>query len=265
MGASVASTSSDRPITPLPDPSLDPVDPIYVNTQRELDDIFKEMAWSFEGKETEQNWPKRERNITKLRKLNAGNTPADFRDAFLNGLRAMLDGILKTVNSLRTSLSKEGCSLVQEIAVTFGPAIDPMVELLMQTLIKLSAGTKKISSQLASTTVDIILGRVSYSSRLMQHVWGACQDKNVQPRSYASGWLKTLIKKEARHKSHVEHTGGLDLMEKCIRKGLGDANPSVRERMRSTFWAFHGVWPQRADAYVPVSLPPSAPCRHGCC
>jgi CLIP-associating protein 1/2 len=123
-----------------------------------------------------------------------------------------------------------------------------MVELLMQTFVKLSAGTKKISSQLANVTVDTIVSRVSYTPRLMQHLWMACQDKNVAPRTYVTGWLKTILKKEAQHKNHIEHTGGVDLIEKCIKKGLADANPAVREKMRSTFWAFWGIWPARADA-----------------
>ncbi|KAG8425084.1 suppressor of tub2 mutation [Metarhizium acridum] len=247
--ASVSSLGSERPITPMPD-AADAVDPQYVNTNRELDDIFKDMAWFFEGKETEQNWLKREQSINTLRRLNAGNAATDFQDVFVSGLRAMLDGIIKTINSLRTSLSKEGCALIQEIAISLGPAMDPMVELLMQTLVKLSAGTKKISSQMANATVDTIISRVSYNQRLMQHIWGASQDKNIQPRTYATGWLKTVLKKEAGHKSHMEHTGGVDLMEKCIRKGLGDANPGVREKTRSAFWAFWGVFPARADAIM---------------
>src|SRR5205823_2427196 len=153
---------------------------------------------------------------------------SDFAESFLAGLRNLLDGIIKAVISLRTSLSKEGCSLVQDIAQTYGPAMDPMVELLMQTFIKLSAGTKKISSQLANVTVDTIIGRVTYTSRIMQHIVGANGDKNVQPRMYACGWLKTIILKEAHHKNHVEHSGGLDVIEKCIKKGLADANPGVR-------------------------------------
>ncbi|KAM5348046.1 hypothetical protein ACJ41O_007870 [Fusarium nematophilum] len=245
---------SARPETPSeaapPTRPPETLEPMYVNTNRELDDIFKEMAWFFEGKETEQNWLKRENYMTKLRRLNVGNAATDFPDTFLAGLRGMLDGIIKSVISLRTSLCKEGCGLVQEIAATFGPAMDPMVELLMQTFVKLSAGTKKISSQLANVTVDTILSRVSYTPRLMQHIWNACQDKNVAPRTYATGWLKTILKKEVQHKNHIEHTGGVDLIEKCIKKGLGDANPSVRERMRSTFWAFWGVWPARADAIM---------------
>ncbi|OAA47555.1 HEAT repeat containing protein [Metarhizium rileyi] len=249
LAASVSSLGSERPTTPMPD-AADAVEPQYVNTNRELDDIFKDMAWFFEGKETEQNWLKREQSINTLRRLNAGNAATEFQDVFVGGLRAMLDGIIKTMTSLRTSLSKEGCGLVQEIAVSLGPAMDPMVELLMQTLVKLSAGTKKISSQMANVTVDTIISRVTYNPRLMQHIWGASQDKNIQPRTYATGWLKTVLRKEAGHKNHIEHTGGVDLMEKCLRKGLGDANPGVREKTRSAFWAFWRVFPARADAIM---------------
>ncbi|KAK4454413.1 ARM repeat-containing protein [Podospora aff. communis PSN243] len=247
LAASVTSQSSERPITPMPDTRPEQVEPMYVNTQRELDDIFREMHFHFEGRETEQNWLKREESVIKLRKLMAGNAASDFHESFLSGLRALLDGILKAVNSLRTSLSKEGCSLIQDTARVYGPGMDPMVELLMQNFIKLSAATKKIASQQANITVDAILGRVTYNSRLMQHVWGACQDKNVQPRLYATGWLKTLLNKEAHHKNHVEHSGGLDVVEKCIKKGLADPNPGVREKMRSTYWTFAGIWPARAE------------------
>ncbi|KAI8155897.1 Protein STU1 [Colletotrichum sp. SAR 10_86] len=256
LAASVSSLASERPVTPAGEKPIE-VEPAYVNTKGELDDIFREMMLYFEGRETEQNWLKREESMTKLRKLIAGNVPQDYPDVFMLGLKGLLDGIIKAVNSLRTSLSKEGCSLVQDIAITFGPAMDPLVELLMQTFIKLSAATKKISSQLANTTVDTIISRVTYSSRIMQHVWMACQDKNVQPRTYATGWLKTLLNKEAHHKSHIEHGGGLDMVEKSIKRGLNDANPGVRERMRGTYWVFAQIWPARAEA-LKDTLEPTA-------
>lgn len=248
LANSVSSLSSARPSTPVPEAKAEHVDPSYVNTTRELEDTFRDMHPFFEGKESEGNWLKREQSCTKIRRLNAGNAPSDFHDAFLAGIKGLLDGILKAVNSLRTSLSKEGCSVVQELARTAGPGLDSMVEILLQNLIKLCGGTKKISSQQGNVTVDIIISKVSYNLRIMQHIWNACQDKNVQPRTYATGWLKTLLKKEAHHKSHVEHTGGLELIEKCLKKGLADPNPGVRENMRSTFWAFAQSWPTRAES-----------------
>ncbi|KAI0970088.1 clasp N-terminal domain-containing protein [Xylaria arbuscula] len=221
LTTAASSQVSDRPTTPmLPEAKSESVEPLYVNTQRELDETIKSMHEWFEGKETEQNWMKREESMVKLRRLIVGNASTDFPDLLLSGCRGLLDGIIKAVISLRTSLSKEGCALVQELAITFGPGIDPLVELLMQTFIKLCAATKKISSQLANLAVDTLIGRTTYTARIMQHIWAACQDKNVQPRVYVTGWLKTLLKKEAHHKNHLEHGGGLELIEKCIKKGL---------------------------------------------
>ncbi len=250
LSNSVSSVSSAGPATPVIEAKVEQVEPSYVNTSRELEDTFRDMHPFFEGKESEANWLKREQSCTKLRRLNAGNAPSDFHDMFLAGIKSLLDGILKAVNSLRTSLSKEGCSAVQEIARTAGSGMDSMVEILLQNLIKLCGGTKKISSQQGNATVDIIISNVSFNIRIMQHIYLACQDKNVQPRTYATGWLKTMLKKEAHHKSHLEHTGALDLIEKCIKKGLADANPGVRENMRSTYWTFAQIWPAKADALV---------------
>ncbi|KAI9645381.1 suppressor of tub2 mutation [Ciborinia camelliae] len=248
LASSVSAMNISRPATP--EVRIEQVEPAYVNTLRELEETFQEMHQWFHDKESEANWFKREQSCTKLRRLNAGNAPSDYHDAFLAGIKGLLDGILKAVNSLRTSLSKEGCSVVQEVARTAGPGLDPMVEILLQNLIKLCGGTKKISSQNGNATVDIIISGVTYNHRIMQHIWLACQDKNVQPRTYATGWLKTLLKKEAHHKSHVEHSGGLELIEKCIKKGLADANPGVRENMRSTYWTFAQIWPARAEIIV---------------
>ncbi|EGR51990.1 uncharacterized protein TRIREDRAFT_103745 [Trichoderma reesei QM6a] len=250
LSAPSSFAASERPVTPMAETPAESVEPQYVNTHRELDDILREMTPYFDGKESEHNWMKREQSIVTLRRLVAGNAPADFQDTFIVGLKALLDGIIKAINSLRTSLSKEGCSLVQEMAIAFGPAMDPLVELLMQTFMKLSANTKKISSQMANTAIDVIVSKVTYTPRIMQHIWGAVQDKNVQPRTYAAGWLITILKKEAHHKSHIEHTGGVDLIEKCIKKALGDANPTVREKMRACYWRYWTIWPARADALM---------------
>ncbi|KAI3394217.1 hypothetical protein diail_3032 [Diaporthe ilicicola] len=249
------STFSDRPITPMPDTRTETVEASYLNTTRELDDMFTQMHAHFDGRESEHNWMLREQSINKLRRLMAGNAVSDYHDQFLAGMRGMLDGIIKAITSLRTSLSKEGCSLVQDIAINYGPGMDPMVELLMQTFVKLAAATKKIASQLANVCIDTMIGRVTYTNRIMQHVAFACADKNVQPRLYATEWLKTLLKKEAQHKSHIEHNGGLELIEKSIKKGLTDPNPGVREKMRATFWTFHGIWPARADALMDTLEP----------
>lgn len=228
-----------------PPPEVIDMNPLHIYTQRELDEIFREMAPHFEGRETEQNWMARDKSVLKLRRITKGNAPTDFHVAFCAGIKSLLDGIVKVANTLRTTMSSNGCQLVQELAKTLGPSMDPWVEILLQNFIKMCAATKNISAQNGNTTVDTIFSHVSYTSRILQHVSFASQDKNVQPRTYSANWLKTLIRK---HKGQIEHSGGLDMLDKIMKKGLTDANPKVREAYRSTYWTFALVWPQKASA-----------------
>jgi CLIP-associating protein 1/2 len=221
------------------------MDPLHIYTQRELEDLFRDMAPPFEGRESEQNWLARDKNTTKLRRILMGNAPTEFPVAFVAGIKSLLDGILKVANTLRTTMSTNGCQLVQELAKTLGHAIDPWVEILLQSFIKMCAATKNIAAQNGNATVEAIISNVTYNSRILQHVSFAGQDKNVQPRTHSASWVKILVRK---HKSQIEHSGGVDSLEKIIRKGVTDANPKVREAYRSTYWTFALVWPQRAEA-----------------
>ena len=231
--------------SPRSDP--DSVEPLIVASSRDIDDMVRDMLLYFEGRESEENWVMRERNVVTLRRLTRGNAPQSFPTHYLNGIKTLLDGIFKVVNSLRTTLCLAGCLLIQDITRTCGPKVDSMVEIMMQNLIKLCGGMKKISTQNGNATVDTVIGNVTFTPRILQHVTSAAQDRNTQLRLYAAGWIKTILSRQARYKSVIEHAGGLDNIDKSIRKGLCDANPAVRETMRKTFWAFFQVWPGKAN------------------
>ncbi|KAK7518128.1 clasp N terminal-domain-containing protein [Phyllosticta citriasiana] len=233
-----------------PPPEALTMDPMYVYTQRELDEMFRDMLPHFEGRETEHNWLARDRNVTKLRRLLKGNAPTEYLQTFVPGIKSLLDGIIKVATSLRTTMSTNGCQLVQELAKTLGPAIDHMVEILLQTFIKMSANTKSIAAQNGFQTVDTIFAHTTYTPRMMQHVGFAVADKNVQVRSCAAGWIKTLCQKNTTHKAQFEHNGGLDAAITLIKKGLGDANPKVKEGFRSTYWAFAKIWPDKGESIM---------------
>lgn len=238
-------------ISTLPGNEMEALPPAHVNTNRELEEIFQDMTPSFDGRESEHNWLARERNVKKLRNLVRGNAYTDFPTTFQAGIKSLLDGILKTVNSLRTSLSTNGGQLVKDLAIVMGPGLDPMVEILLSNLVKLCAGTKKITSQLGQVVVAVIMANVSYHPKLLAHILIACNDKNVSPRSYAAGWIVVVLESHVDQKAYIEHSGGVDVIEKCIKRGLADANPGVRESMRLTYWKFAAIWPHRAEPYVP--------------
>ena len=248
----IYSTASEPPVNAPPmsvsEQEAVQLDPIYIESARDLEETFREMHPLFEGKESEGNWLRREKGVLKLRRITKGNAIQDFPALYLSSVKALLDGILKAANSLRTTVSTMGCHLIQDIARVAGPGLDNMVEILLQNLIKLCAITKKITVAKANETVAAIMANVSYHVRIVQHIHAACQDKNVQPRNFASGWLKTIIIKHGHHKSVLEHGGGVDLIEKCLKLGLADRDTNVRDAMRPTYWAFARRWPERAEA-----------------
>jgi CLIP-associating protein 1/2 len=257
---SMSTTSTDHHVDPSLGESMmsenpasqesAPLEPLYVHTQRELEDSFKEMAPPFEGRETEHNWLARDKSIRKLRRQLKGNAPSDFQVAFLAGIKGMQDSIIKVSNTLRTTMSTNGCQFVQELYRTFGIAMDPMTEIFIQNFIKMSAATKQIASKNADFTMEAILSNCTYNHRLMHHIWLSFQEKNMQTRSLSPGWLKVLLKRNASHKSHVEHSGGIEVIEKCLKKGLEDANPKVRENTRATYWVFAQIWPDHGAKFM---------------
>lgn len=249
-GSTVSDPPLDAPPMSVSEQEAVQLDPLYIENHRDLEEVFHEMHPYFDGKESEQNWLKREKSILKLRKITKGNALQDFATVYLTGIKGLLDGILKTVNSLRTTVSTIACHLVQDLARVAGSGLDSMVEILLQNLIKLCANTKKITAAKGNDTVSTIMANVTFHNRLLQNTYSACQDKNVQPRSYACGWLKTIIDKHGHHKHIIEHAGGLEWIEKCLRAGLGDRDLKVRESMRSTYWAFARFWPERSEVYV---------------
>ena len=223
------------------------MDPIYLHSQRELEDVFTDMLPHFEGKETEHNWLTRDKAVLKLRRILKGNAPSEYHQAFMAGIKSVIEGILKVANTLRTTMATNGCQLVQELTKTLGPAMDPHVEILLQSFIKMSAATKHIQSENGRVTASEIFQNCTYHNQMMRHIWLAEQDKNAQVRICASGWLTLILKRQANYKSSFESSGGLDLAEKCIKKGLDDSNPKVKEGTRATYWMFAKTWPAKAD------------------
>ncbi|KAL9092148.1 MAG: hypothetical protein Q9165_004581 [Trypethelium subeluteriae] len=233
------------------------LEPMYVHSSRELDEHFRDMAPHFEGKETEHNWMQRDRGVLKIRRLTKGNASAEYLVPFITNIKSLLEGILKVANSLRTTMSTNGCQLVQELSRTLRSSLDPMVEVLLQNFVKMTANTKHIAADNGNATADAIFSHATFSKRLMEHVWFACQDKNTNTRTYASGWLKTVLKRQQHNKGYFESSGSLDLAEKCIKKGLADANPRVREGMRATYWIFAKVWPDKGESIMSALDPKS--------
>ncbi len=254
-------SGADHPVVePLPfvpvkskaENEAEKLDPIYVESARDIDNLFREMLPFFEGAESEQNWKHREQSTLKIRKVTKGNAFDDYPTAYLAGIKLLLNGLIGVAESLRTTQCTLGCHCIQDVARRTGPGLDPMVEILLQSLMKLCGQTKKISAANGDMSVTCIISQVSFNARLAQHIYGATQDKNVSPRLFACGWLMTILTKHGHHKNVIDHNGALESINKSITAGLVDRDASVRTRMRPTYWAFARLWNDRSERYYPL-------------
>jgi len=219
-----------------------------MRTAKTLEKAFQAMLPCFEGNETDQNWTQRQQSIDELRKVTKENTHREFPTVYLAGIKLLLDGIIKAAESLRTTLSANGCKLIKEIAVAIGPSLDPpMLEKLLPPMISLCGHTKTLNRKSGDEAVSAIVGNIPLTYRILQHIAASANDKNFSTRMCTAGWLKIVIEKNGRH---CEQHGCLDLIDQCIRTGLQDAKLDVREPMRDTYWTFAQIWPDRAESIM---------------
>ncbi|CAG8623617.1 12693_t:CDS:2 [Ambispora gerdemannii] len=224
------------------------VDPVYIDSARDLEREFQTMTNIFQGKETEQNWGDREKHANRLRSLLRGGAYSKFPDQFMVSLRVIMDGIMSSLRSLRTTLTLATCVLVKDLAGYLGPAIDPFADNLLAHLIKQSGVVKKLVAQAGMNAAEALLANASYHLRLVNQLWGAMQDKSVQLRAYTIGFIKVVVNTHTARRDAIQRNGGAQLLQNCLKKGLTDANPKVREGSRAVFWEFYEVWSELGDA-----------------
>ncbi|KIJ70299.1 hypothetical protein HYDPIDRAFT_78420 [Hydnomerulius pinastri MD-312] len=280
--ASRAAMVASPPIPQSSGEAASTVETAFIASSRDLENEFATMTKAFEGRETEHNWAARERGIQRVRGMLRGDIHIRYPDVFLQCLRdGFIQSSLKALASLRTTVSANACSLYSELAVALGTGIDPFCETLFTNLLRMAGFTKKIIAQQSQQTVSVIVQHASAHPRtLLTLLWNTLQDKTVQSRTYVVAHIKQYIELHGhRSKSYIESAGGLDILEKSVKKALADPNPSVRESARGTFWVFDSVWHDRAtvilesldatarkqlekacpDPDAIVSLPPTTP------
>lgn len=251
-------TTSRQIIQPLPfvptkseaEDEASKLEATFVASARELDNTFRTLYPPFEAQESDTNWKAREQNVLKVRKITKGNAYDDYPTSYLANIKHFIDPLIKTVESLRTTLCSLGCYCFQDIIRRTGEDLDPSVEILFQTFLKMCSNTKKITSLKADSTIGCLLINVSFNARVAQHIFNATQDKNPNPRAYASGWIHIVLTKYGHQKHVIEHNNALELISKAIKAGLNDREIRVRSPMRKTYWTFARLWSDKAERQV---------------
>lgn len=139
-----------------------------------------------------------------------------------------------------------------ELATALGTGIDPFCETIFTNLLRMAGFTKKIIAQQSQQALSSVIQRASAHPRiLLPLLWNTLQEKIVQSRTFAVAHIKAYIEVHGhRSKSYIESAGGLEVLEKSVKKALGDPNPAVRESARGMFWVFDSVWHDRATVIL---------------
>ena len=148
---------------------------------------------------------------------------------------------------MRTIVATNTCSLYNDLVISLGTALDPFVDTILSNLLRMGGFTKKIVAQTSQATADTVIRNTSPQPRtIIPLFWTGLQDKTPQGRSSAIEHVKVYLEVHgSRAKTAVEAVGLFDTLEKCIKKSLTDANASVRQNARATFWTFEGLWKER--------------------
>ncbi|TDL29310.1 hypothetical protein BD410DRAFT_758063 [Rickenella mellea] len=240
-------------IPPTPTAESVEVPSVFIASSKDLENEFSQMLKYFEGKETEHNWLNREKSVIKIRGMLKGDVHVRYADAFLAGLKnGVLEATLKSLASLRTTVSAQTCSLYFDLATSLGTNLDPFSETLLTHLLRMAGFTKKIVATQSQSVVNTIITVTSAQPKMVLNLlWNTLQEKTPQARTFALNHYKTYLEVHGQRSKHaIEATGSLDVLEKGMRKGLADPNAAVREVARVTFWSFETIWKDKGAAII---------------
>ncbi|KAI9144827.1 clasp N terminal-domain-containing protein [Paraphysoderma sedebokerense] len=224
--------------------------PTEVVSPKQVEDLFSSLVDALQTPETEHTWLQKELELNKLRSMliTYPKWEGDYQivDRFLNGLRSQgfVDGLVNAMSTLRTTLCITACTTVTELAETFRTDMDQFSEIWIRNLFKLIFQTKRLTLNASSDAIRAILRNSSYSGRLLNTLFTYASEKNPQVRLQISNFFTVILE---GHSAKLEKSGGLEIIEKIIEKGVGDANPGVREAARGLFGLYAAKFSDRAD------------------
>ncbi|KAL0075295.1 clasp N terminal-domain-containing protein [Phycomyces blakesleeanus] len=235
------------------------VDPVQIASVKDLEAETLPMIQAYKDKETEYNWEAREKSALRLRGILRGNAPERFPDSLQAQMRQMVDGIIKGIESLRTSLVLQTLALVVDIGVYIGKSLDSYIfDHIFNCLLRCASVTRKIVALKAKSTTLSFLRHATYHPKIMNLLWLTMNEKNNQARLYGATYTKaalTSLLGRDPGRNYIDRSGATDLVEKIILKGIVDATLPVKEMCREIYVIFAENWKDRSEAMLRTLSP----------
>lgn len=196
--------------------------------------------------ETEETWDKICHSVlllTALAKGGACRFPKDLV-AFLKSFYRPLNHAL---NSERSRLSGFAIDLLSVLATGLGQSFDPLIPLLLPTVLSLATRTSKLCVARAKACLLLIIEHTLLPS-ILPHLRTAVSDKSVSLRLVATDAILACM--NSFNPPDIEATARAEDIEAVIRSTARDASADVRKSSRRVFEAYKILLPHRVDGCV---------------
>lgn len=205
-------------------------------------------------KETEQNWKSRQANLVEMRSLVQNQFVLEHQIEFLSCCKELqlMECVGRAVLSLRTTLSTTACLVVKDFLQNFAINLDSvLLDQMFESLRTLLFSSKKISSTNAFNCLVIMLSNIDFHNKLFQNCFMLINQKSTLPKNCSAVLLRIFIIK-FHNTSKLENS--VIYIEEWLKKGITDAQTSVREAMRKTFWYYYKCYPNQAKKFLHSQL-----------
>lgn len=237
--------------------ACDDIRPVHVWSRYDVDAALQHAGHVFQGKETETNWQPREKAVVHLRGMLKAHVPKEHITFFASQMRHIQEGLLKTLASLRTTLSMHTIALIRQLALSLGAQLEhTMMDAFFTALVRMAGITKKLVASASQVAVDTILACFPVRHMHWQSLYAGLQDKSTATRVYMCKHVHLVLQVHGHKRAEMEAHHGLDMTRQCLERALSDPSAEVRMAARDVFGTFYGQYRSDADSLL-VALPPA--------
>jgi CLASP N terminal len=227
---------------------LDPITPIAVHSERDLQREVELMRLGFEGKEDWQGWIG---SLQKLAGVASGSLSADpaLSALYVSLLRNTLQGAVATrVCDLRSAVVREACRAVAVAACALGAAFAPLADLWLPPLLKNTVTSKEVISASGHEALCALLTAAPQGfPRLIPQLLEGMSAKAAPVRHRC---MKYLLLVASRWADGAQWTRSLTAIADCVKRAVTDADPGARTAARQTYCVLRRRFPAAADKVI---------------
>ncbi|TPX41683.1 hypothetical protein SeMB42_g05464 [Synchytrium endobioticum] len=223
------------------------------NESHHLDQQLKSLLLTFDKKESEDTWHLLDEALIKFHNA-IQKLPSELHaPAIMAAVKKAKACIINSIMSERTRLSRTAVCLVDSLSAHLGDAFEPLVDIFVPTLLKLTTRANKLSVQLGLATLLHMVENSHIASALPKLQESLYKAKSAACRLAIHDVLLKMLSIVSPH--HLERYS--EYIETIIRDGVSDSLSESRSTARKSFEQYRNLFPLRAETFA-ACLPEAA-------